>query len=41
LPEKHARILEQELTEDIPADELEALQGFLDIHRRRDPFWGK
>jgi translation initiation factor 5B len=41
LPEKHARILEQELSDEIPADELEALQGFLDIHRRRDPFWGK
>ena len=41
LPEKHARVIEQELTDDIPADELEALQGFLDIHRRRDPFWGK
>jgi len=41
LPEKHAKILEQELTDEIPADELEALQGFLDNHRRRDPFWGK
>ncbi|WP_251341505.1 translation initiation factor IF-2 [Haloplanus halophilus] len=41
LPEKHAKILEQELSDEIPADELEALQGFLDNHRRRDPFWGK
>jgi translation initiation factor 5B len=41
LPEKHAKILEQELDDEIPADELEALQGFLDVHRRRDPFWGK
>ncbi len=41
LPEKHAKILEQELDGEIPADELEALQGFLDNHRRRDPFWGK
>jgi translation initiation factor 5B len=41
LPEKHAKILEQELSDEIPADELEALQSFLDNHRRRDPFWGK
>jgi translation initiation factor 5B len=41
LPEKHAKILEQELDDEIPADELEALQSFLDNHRRRDPFWGK
>ncbi|MFC4359615.1 translation initiation factor IF-2 [Halobium salinum] len=41
LPEKHAKVLEQELSDDIPADELEALQGYLDKHRKRDPFWGK
>ncbi|PSP67583.1 translation initiation factor IF-2 [Halobacteriales archaeon QS_1_69_70] len=41
LPEKHAKILEQELSEEIPADELEALGMYLDKHRNRDPFWGK
>ncbi|RYJ14803.1 translation initiation factor IF-2 [Halogeometricum borinquense] len=41
LPEKHAKILEQELSDEIPADELEALTGYLDKHRQRDPFWGK
>jgi translation initiation factor 5B len=41
LPEKHAKILEQELSDEIPADELEALTGYLDKHRKRDPFWGK
>jgi translation initiation factor 5B len=41
LPEKHAKILEQELSEEIPADELEALGMYLDEHRTRDPFWGK
>ncbi|MFC6903683.1 translation initiation factor IF-2 [Halalkalicoccus tibetensis] len=41
IPEKHAKILEQELTEDIPADEREVLQMYLDKQRRRDPFWGK
>ncbi len=41
LPEKHAKILEQELTEEIPADELEALNMYLENHRKRDPFWGK
>jgi translation initiation factor 5B len=41
LPEKHAKILEQELSDEISGDELEALTGYLDKHRRRDPFWGK
>jgi translation initiation factor 5B len=41
LPEKHAKILEQELSDDIPADELEALNMYLDKQRKRDPFWGK
>ncbi|MFB6281171.1 MAG: translation initiation factor IF-2 [Haloferacaceae archaeon] len=41
LPEKHAKILEQELTEDIPDDERAALRTYLDKHRQRDPFWGK
>jgi len=41
LPEKHAKVLEQELREDLPADEREALSQFLDTMRNRDPFWGK
>ncbi|WP_126662800.1 translation initiation factor IF-2 [Haloterrigena salifodinae] len=41
IPEKHAKILEQELTDEIPADELEALNMYLDKQRSRDPFWGK
>ncbi len=41
LPEKHAKILEQELRDEIPADELEALSGYLSKQRNRDPFWGK
>ena len=41
IPEKHAKVLEQELEDDIPADELEALHVYLDKHRQRDPFWGK
>ncbi|WP_435176569.1 translation initiation factor IF-2 [Halorussus sp. AFM4] len=41
IPEKHAKILEQELSDDIPVDELEALQMYLDKQRKRDPFWGK
>jgi translation initiation factor 5B len=41
LPEKHAKILEQELTEELSADEREALSMYLDRHRKRDPFWGK
>jgi translation initiation factor 5B len=41
IPEKHAKILEQELAEDISADEREVLSMYLDKHRKRDPFWGK
>ncbi|MCU4740642.1 translation initiation factor IF-2 [Halobacteria archaeon AArc-m2/3/4] len=41
LPEKHAKILEQELASEIPGDELEALNMYLDKRRKRDPFWGK
>ena len=41
LPEKHAKVLEQELLEDLPADEREALSQFLDTKRDREPFWGK
>ena len=41
LHEKHAKILEQELNDEIPADELEALSGYLNKRRKRDPFWGK
>jgi translation initiation factor 5B len=41
IPEKHAKVLEQELGDEIPADELEALRMYLDKRRKRDPFWGK
>ena len=41
LPEKHAKVLEQELLEDLPGNEREALSMFLDKRRERDPFWGK
>ncbi|WP_324665290.1 translation initiation factor IF-2 [Haloarcula sediminis] len=41
IPEKHAKILEQELKEEISIDEREALSMYLEKHRNRDPFWGK
>jgi translation initiation factor 5B len=41
LPEKHAKILEQELSDEIPGDELEALTAYLNKHRKRRPFWAK
>lgn len=41
LPEKHAKILEQELREELPADEREALQAYLEQRRRPEPFWAK
>ncbi|HKJ60258.1 MAG TPA: translation initiation factor IF-2, partial [Halobacteriales archaeon] len=41
LPEKHAKILEQELREELPADEREVLQAYLETRRKSAPFWGK
>ncbi len=41
IPEKHAKILEQELKEDISGDEREVLSTYLEKRRNRDPFWGK
>jgi translation initiation factor 5B len=41
LPEKHAKILEQELSSEIPADERETLKAYLDKRRSVNPFWGK
>ncbi|WP_418281087.1 translation initiation factor IF-2 [Halorubrum sp. DTA98] len=41
IPEKHAKILEQELKSEITADERETLSAYLDTRRKRDPFWGK
>ncbi len=41
LPEKHAKVLEQELLSDLPADEREALTQFLETKRDQEPFWGK
>mgnify|MGYP000356766552 CR=1 FL=1 len=41
IPEKHAKILEQELTGEISATEVETLNMYLDKRRDRDPFWGK
>jgi translation initiation factor 5B len=41
IPEKHARIVEQELKSKLSQDEREALEEFLEIKRRKDPFWGK
>ncbi|MFB6362320.1 MAG: translation initiation factor IF-2, partial [Halobacteriales archaeon] len=41
IPEKHAKILEQELREDLPADEREVLQAYLEQRRKQEPFWAK
>jgi translation initiation factor 5B len=41
IPEKHARIVEQELKPKLSQDEREALEEFLEIKRRKDPFWGR
>lgn len=41
VPEKHAKIAEQELFESMKIEDKEALMAFLEIKRRGNPFWGK
>ncbi len=41
IPERHAKILEHELYDSLKADEIEALEAFLAIKRRDNPFWAK
>lgn len=41
VPEKHAKIAEQELFESMPIADKEALMAFMEIKRRGNPFWGK
>lgn len=41
IPEKHARIVEQELKPKLSEDEREILEDFLTIKRKKEPFWGR
>jgi translation initiation factor 5B len=41
VPEKHAKIAEQELFEAMSVEDKEALMAFMEIKRRGNPFWGK
>lgn len=41
IPEKHAKILEQELCDTLSEDEAETLRAFLDIKRKKDLLWAK
>jgi translation initiation factor 5B len=41
IPERHTRILEQELKSRLTDDELETLEKFLEIKRKKEPFWGR
>jgi translation initiation factor 5B len=41
IPERHAKILEHEIYDSMTADELEALESFLEIKRKENPFWAK
>ncbi len=41
LPEKHAKILELELTDELPDHERETLTNYLERIREAEPFWGK
>ncbi len=41
VPEKHAKIAEQELFESMTVEDKEALMAFMAIKRRGKPFWGK
>ncbi|VVB51417.1 putative translation initiation factor IF-2 [uncultured archaeon] len=41
IPEKHAKIAEQELFEAMKIEDKETLIAFMEIKRRGNPFWGK
>ncbi|NJD52833.1 MAG: translation initiation factor IF-2 [Candidatus Methanoperedens sp.] len=41
IPEKHAKIAEQELFEAMKIEDKETLMAFMEIKRRSNPFWGK
>jgi len=41
IPERHSKIIEQELYDKLSADELETLAAFLNIKRKENPFWAK
>ncbi len=41
MPEKHARIVEMELKPKLSEDEREVLENFLEIKRKKEPFWGR
>jgi translation initiation factor 5B len=41
VPERHAKIVEQELFEAMTVEDKEALMAFMEIKRRGKPFWGK
>lgn len=40
IPEKHAKIIEQELQDALESHELEVFREVLKIKREKDPFWG-
>jgi len=41
IPEKHAKIAEQELFESMKVEDKETLMAFMAIKRRNNHFWGK
>jgi len=41
VPEKHAKIVEQELFESMKIEDKEAVMAYMEIRRRGHPFWGK
>lgn len=41
VPEKHAKIVEQELFGAMKIEDKEALMAYMEIRRRGNPFWGK
>jgi len=41
LPERHSRIVEQELLPRLSQDDKETFEGFINIKRKKDPFWGR
>ena len=41
IPERHVKVIEREMIDNLSPSLREALEEFTTLKRREDPFWGK
>ncbi|HJJ60821.1 MAG TPA: translation initiation factor IF-2, partial [Methanocorpusculum sp.] len=41
VPERHVKVLETEMIKSLNAGTVEALEEYVALHRKTQPFWGK